>query len=74
MSIDQLSPVGSFWRRDGLRRIVTSISHYGTPEDGGTDIDIITLHPDGTWSNSFMSLQNWLAWQANAERIDKEKT
>ena len=67
-----LPPLGSLWRRSGLRRIVVSISHYGTHEDGGTDVEIITLHPDGVWSDSFMSLSCWLSWQSGADRIDSE--
>lgn len=69
MSADQLPPVDSLWRHreTGEQRLVlTSLP----PELEDKPIEFVG-------NNRILrscSVADWLAWQANAERIDKETT
>lgn len=70
---DQLPPVGSLWRhKDGERRNVQIVNDMPSHECVGfNDQEHMDIYR--RLATSWCTLADWLAWQADAVRIDREE-
>lgn len=64
-----LPPIGSLWlhRESGERRFVIRVNSYVRWVEVWTDDDGC-----GDWAEFDNDVKAWLAWQAEADRIDRE--